>query len=59
MIGVKDVPPHRRVVKERTKEEGRAEKEERAEEEGRKENQGRCCIRQDKGRKAAYEDQKK
>jgi hypothetical protein len=42
----------------RTKEEGRAEKEERAEEEGRKENQGRCCIRLDKGRKAAYEDQK-
>jgi hypothetical protein len=33
-------------------------KEERVEEEGRKENQGRCCIRQDKGRKAAYEDQK-
>jgi hypothetical protein len=23
-----------------------------------KENQGRCCIRQDKGRKAACEDQK-
>jgi hypothetical protein len=36
----------------------RAEEEERAEEEGRKENQGSCCIRQDKGRKAAYEDQK-
>jgi hypothetical protein len=36
----------------------KAEKEERAEEEGRKENQGRCCIRQDKGRKFACEDQK-
>jgi hypothetical protein len=42
----------------RTKGEGRAEEEERAEEEGRKENQESCCIRQDKGRKAASEDQK-
>jgi hypothetical protein len=42
----------------RTKEEGRAEEEEIAKEEGREENQGSCCIRQDKGRKAACEDQK-
>jgi hypothetical protein len=42
----------------RTKGDGRAEEEERAEEEGRKENQRSCCIRQDKGRKAACEDQK-
>jgi hypothetical protein len=42
----------------RTKEEGRTEEEERAEEEGREESQGRCCLRQDKGRKAACEDQK-
>jgi hypothetical protein len=35
----------------RTKEEGRAE------EEGSEENQGSCCIRQDKGTKAACEDQ--
>jgi hypothetical protein len=42
----------------RTKGDGRAKEEERAEEEGRKENQRSCCIRQDKGRKAACEDQK-
>jgi hypothetical protein len=53
IIEDKDVPPHRRVVKE----EPRAENEERAEEEGREESQGRCCIRQEKGRKAACEDQ--
>jgi hypothetical protein len=58
MIGVKDVPPHRRVVKEEPRKKEGLKKEERAEEEGRKENQGRCCIRQDKGRKAACEDQK-
>jgi hypothetical protein len=34
-----------------------AEEEKRAEEEGREENQGRCCILQDKGTKAACEDQ--
>jgi hypothetical protein len=43
----------------RSKEEGGVEKEEGAEENERKENQRRCCIRQDKGRKAACEDQKK
>jgi hypothetical protein len=58
MIGVKDVPPHRRVVKEEPRKKEGLKKEERAEEEGRKENQGRCCIRQDKGRKAVCEDQK-
>jgi hypothetical protein len=66
MIEVKYVPPHRRVVKEeprkkeglKKKEEGRVEEEGRAEEEGREENQGRCCIRQDKGTKAACEYQK-
>jgi hypothetical protein len=42
----------------RTKEEGGAEEVEKAEKDERKENQGRCCIRQDKGRKAACEDQK-
>jgi hypothetical protein len=46
------------VLLRRTKEKVRAEKEERAEEEGHEESQGRCCIRQDKGRKAACEDQK-
>jgi hypothetical protein len=56
MIEVKNVPPHHRVG--RTKEEGRAKEEERVEEEGREENQGRCCIRHDKGRKVACEDQK-
>jgi hypothetical protein len=45
-------------VKERTKEKGGAEKEEGAEKNERKENQRRCCIRQDKGRKVACEDQK-
>jgi hypothetical protein len=56
MIEVKDVPPHRRVVKEEPrKNEGL--KKERAEE-GCEESQGRCCIRQDKERKAACEDQK-
>jgi hypothetical protein len=35
-----------------------AEEEERAETEGHEENQGICCIRQDKGTKAACEDQK-
>jgi hypothetical protein len=34
------------------------EEEERAEEEGREESQRSCCIRQDKGRKVACEDQK-
>jgi hypothetical protein len=41
----------------RTKEKGGAEKE-GAEKNERKENQIRCCIRQDKGRKVACEDQK-
>jgi hypothetical protein len=58
MIEVKNVPPQRRVVKEEPRKKERAEEEESAEEEGRKENQGNCCIRQDKGRKAACEDQK-
>jgi hypothetical protein len=57
MIGVKDVPPHRRANKEEPRKKEGLKKEERAEEERRKENQGRCCIRQDKGRKAACEDQ--
>jgi hypothetical protein len=43
----------------RTKVNGGAEKEERAEKNEHKENQRRCCIRQDKGREAACEDQKK
>jgi hypothetical protein len=42
----------------KTKKEGRAEEEERAKEDGHNENQGSCCIRQDKGRKDACEDQK-
>jgi hypothetical protein len=42
----------------KNQEEGRADEEERAEEEGREESQGRCCIRQDKGRTAACENQK-
>jgi hypothetical protein len=58
MIGVRDVPPHRRVVKEEPRKKEGLKKEERAEEEGREECQGRCCIRQDKGRKAACEDLK-
>jgi hypothetical protein len=58
MIGVKDVPPHCRVVKEEPRKKEGLKKKERAEEEGREESQGRCCIRQDKGRKAACEDQK-
>jgi hypothetical protein len=36
----------------------RAKEEGRAEEEGSEENQRSCCIRQDKGTKAACEDQK-
>jgi hypothetical protein len=46
MIGVKDVPPHRRADKEEPRKKEGLKR--RAEEEGRKENQGRCCIRQDK-----------
>jgi hypothetical protein len=37
---------------------GRAEEEGRTEEEGREEDQRSCCICQDKGTKAAYEDKK-
>jgi hypothetical protein len=62
MIEVKDVPPHHRVVKEepRKKEGLKKKKEPKKKEPKKKEglNQGRCCIRQDKGRKAACEDQK-
>jgi hypothetical protein len=47
MIGVKEEP---------NKEEGLKKKKEPKNE--CKENQGRCCIHQDKGRKAACEDQK-
>jgi hypothetical protein len=57
MIEVKNVPPHRHVVKEEPREkEGLKKKKEPKK--GREENQGRCCIRQDKGTKAACEDQK-
>jgi hypothetical protein len=48
----------RGVCPTRSKEEGRAEKEGIAGEKGREENQERCCIRKDKGTKAACEDQK-
>jgi hypothetical protein len=58
MIEVKNVPPHRRVVKEEPRKTEGLKKEERAEEEGHEESQGRCRIRQDKGRKVACEDQK-
>jgi hypothetical protein len=58
MIEVENVPPHRRVVKEEPRNKEGLKQKERAKEEGREENQGRCCIRQDKGRKAACEDQK-
>jgi hypothetical protein len=48
MIGVKEEPKEKEGLK----------KEEGAEKDERKENQRRYCIRQDKGRKAACEDQK-
>jgi hypothetical protein len=54
MIEVKYVPPHRRVVKE----EPMKKEELNKKEEPKKKNQGSCCIRQDKGTKAACEDQK-
>jgi hypothetical protein len=44
-------------VKEEPKKEGLKKKKE-PKKDGHKENQGRCCIRQDKGRKAACEDKK-
>jgi hypothetical protein len=52
MSEVKYVPPHPRVVKEepRKKEELKKKKV--------KKNQRSCCIRQDKGTKAACEEQK-
>jgi hypothetical protein len=52
MIEVKYILPHRHIVKEEQR------KKERVGEEGSEENQRSCCIRQDKGTNAAYEDQK-
>jgi hypothetical protein len=52
MIEVKYVSPHRRVVKEKPR------KKEDPKKKVMKKNQGSCCIHQDKGTKAACEDQK-
>jgi hypothetical protein len=57
MIEVKNVPPHRRVVKEEPREKEGLKKKKKKE--PKKDVKKRsCCIRQDKGRKAACEDQK-
>jgi hypothetical protein len=58
MIGVKDVPPHRRVVKEEPrKKEGLKKKKEPKKKDIKKIKEGVASVKT-KGRKAACEDQK-
>jgi hypothetical protein len=58
MIEVKNVPPHHRVVKEEPREKEGLKKKKKKKEPKKDVKKRSCCIRQDKGRKAACEDQK-
>jgi hypothetical protein len=58
MIEVKYIPPHHRVVKEKQRKKEEPRKKDELKKKEVKKNQRSCCIRLDKGTKAAREDQK-